>query len=80
AIIRRLSEYYSKVLEVHNMRREHPTKFVFTEFTDLEESINELRANNPMQWTALLAEYLKMLMLKIKEIENTMINMEAAPK
>jgi hypothetical protein len=47
---------------------------------DFEEPIDEFRKKNPQTWVPLLAEYVKILIFKIKETEFIMISMENAPK
>ncbi len=79
ALIQRASDYYGKVLDEYH-KHNKLVKFVFSEFTDFEDSINQFRTKNLQLWAPLLAEYIKMLIFKIKETEFTMISMENAPK
>ncbi len=79
ALILRASDYYGKVLDTYN-KRNKLVKFVFSEYIDFEDSIDDFRKKNEQLWAPLLAEYLKMLIFKIKETEFIMISMENAPK
>ena len=79
ALIQRTSNYYKKVLDTYN-KNNKLVKFVFSEYVDFEDSIDEFRKKNQQLWAPLLAEYIKMLIFKIKETEFTMISMENVPK
>ena len=79
SLIERASDYHIKVLDTYH-KHNKLVKFVFSEYADFEESIDKFRKNNLQLWAPLLAEYLKMLISKIKETEFTMISMENAPK
>ncbi|MFH0978037.1 MAG: hypothetical protein V1837_01915 [Candidatus Woesearchaeota archaeon] len=79
ALIQRTSDYYGKVIDTYNQHNKL-VKFVFSEYADFEDSIDEFRRKNLQVWAPLLAEYLKMIVFKIKETEFTMISMENAPK
>lgn len=79
ALIQRTSDYYGKVVDAYN-KHGKLVKFVFSEYADFEASIDEFRKKNLQLWTPILAEYLKMLIFKIKETEFIMISMENAPK
>jgi hypothetical protein len=78
-LIQRASDYYGKVLDEYN-KNNKLVKFTFSEYTDFESSIAEFKKRNLQAWASVLAEYLKMLIFKIKETEFTMISMENAPK
>lgn len=79
ALLKRSSDYYNKVIDTYS-KHNKLVKFIFSEYTDFEESINEFREHNLQLWAPLLAEYMKMLISKIKETEFIMISMENAPK
>ncbi|HME87199.1 MAG TPA: hypothetical protein VKE88_02200, partial [Candidatus Nanoarchaeia archaeon] len=79
ALIQRTCDYYEKVIETYN-KHNKLVKFAFSEYADFESSIDEFRKRNLQPWTPLLAEYIKMLIAKIKETELIMISMENAPK
>lgn len=79
ALIQRVSDYYGKVLDTYN-KHDKLVKFVFSEYADFEVSIDKFRKKNLQLWAPLLAEYIKLLIFKIKETEFTMISMENAPK
>ena len=79
ALILRASDYYGKVVDAYN-KHDHLAKFVFSEYADFEESIDAFRTKNLQLWAPVLAEYIKLLISKIKEAEFTMISMENAPK
>lgn len=78
-LLQRSCDYYGKVIEEYN-KHNKSVKFVFSEYADFEDSIDEFRAKNIQFWAPVLAEYLKMLIFKIKETEFIMISMENAPK
>jgi phosphate uptake regulator len=79
ALLQRASDYYGKVIDTYNKHNKLVT-FVFSEYTDFEESIDLFRKKNLQLWAPLLAEYIKLLIFKIKETEFIMISMENAPK
>jgi hypothetical protein len=79
ALIQRTADYYSKVLDTYQQHKKL-VKFVFSEYADFEDSIDAFRKKNTQLWAPVLAEYLKMLIFKIKETEFNMISMENAPK
>jgi phosphate uptake regulator len=79
ALIQRSSDYYGSVLDAYN-KHSKMVKFVFSEYADFEDAIDNFRRENPQAWVPLLAEYLKLLIFKIKETEFIMISMENAPK
>lgn len=79
ALIQRASDYYGKVIDTYN-KHDKRVKFVFSDYVDFEDSIDKFRKKNLQLWAPLLAEYIKMLIVKIKETEFTMISMENAPK
>ena len=78
-LIKRTSDYYGKVIDTYD-KHNKLVKFVFSEFSDFEDSIANFREKNKQLWAPLLAEYIKLLIIKIKETEFTMISMENAPK
>ena len=78
-LIQRASDYYSKVIDAYNQQKKL-TKFIFSEYADFETAIDAFRKKNPQLWAPVLAEYLKLLIFKIKETEFMMISMENAPK
>ena len=53
---------------------------ITAEYIDFEDSIDLFRTKNLQLWAPLLAEYIKLIIFKIKETEFTMISMENAPK
>ena len=79
ALIQRTSDYYGKVIDTFS-KNNKLIEFVFSEYLDFEESIDKFRQKNLQLWAPLLAEYIKILISKIKETEFTMISMENAPK
>lgn len=79
ALVQRTSDYYGKVIDTFH-KHNKLVKFVFSEYVDFEESIDDFRKKNLQLWAPLLAEYIKMLIFKIKETEFIMISMENAPK
>jgi phosphate uptake regulator len=78
-LLQRAADYYGKVFDTYHQHNKL-VKFVFSEYADFEEAIDGFRKKNLQLWAPLLAEYLKMLIFKIKETEFTMISMENAPK
>lgn len=78
-LIQRAANYYGKVLNTYHQHNKL-VKFVFSEYADFEDAIDSFRKKNLQLWAPLLAEYLKMLIFKIKETEFTMISMENVPK
>ncbi|HSU72583.1 MAG TPA: hypothetical protein VLJ21_01920 [Candidatus Binatia bacterium] len=78
-LLERAADYYGKVFDTYHQHNKL-VKFVFSEYSDFEEAIDSFRKKNLQLWAPLLAEYLKMLIFKIKETEFTMISMENAPK
>lgn len=79
-LLQRTADYYRKVFDTYKQHKKL-VKFVFSEYTHLESSIYRFRKKNPQAGAvSLLAEYISMLISKIKETEFTMISMENAPK
>ena len=78
-LVQRTSDYYSKVFDDYNKHKKL-VKFIYSEYADFQDSIEKFKKKNLQLWAPLLAEYLKMLIFKIKETELTMISMENAPK
>ncbi len=78
-LIERAADYYGKVLDTYH-KHNKLVKFVFSEYADFETSIDDFRTKNNQLWAPVLAEYLKILIFKIKETEFIMISMENAPK
>lgn len=79
ALIQRTLDYYGKVLDAYN-KHNKLVKFIFSEYNDFEDSIDDFRTKNPQLWAPVLSEYIKLLIFKIKETEFIMISMENAPK
>ena len=78
-LLQRTADYYGKVVDAYQ-KPNKVSKFIFSEYTDFEASIDDFRKKNPQLWAPVLAEYLKLLIFKIKETEFIMISMENAPK
>lgn len=78
-LLQRSLDYYKKVLNAYNTHNNN-VKFVFSEYVDFEDHIDQFKKKNPQLWALLLAEYIKLLIFKIKETEFTMISMENAPR
>lgn len=78
ALIQRASDYYGNVFDTYNKHKKL-VKFVYSDYADFQALIERFVKKNHA-WAPLLAEYLKLLVFKIKETELTMVSLENAPK
>lgn len=76
-LMKRVSEYFSAVISLYN-KKDMKTKFVLSEYNEFEKTISSFRDKNHN--TQIIAEYLIMIIGKIKETQLIMISMENAPK
>lgn len=75
----RAHQYYNKIMDVYH-KRNQGQKFVFSDYQDFHEEIEEFREKNNASKKPIPGEYLTLLVRTIKEIEFTMINLENSPK
>jgi phosphate uptake regulator len=82
-LLQRTSEYFSKVIDNYKKKSEN-SRFISSEYQNFERAIDIFRKsekNNPLLlWIPVVSEYVKMIILKIKETEFIMINIENSPK
>ena len=78
-LLTRVADYYMKVFDTYN-KHSKLTRFIFSEYADFEAAIDAFKEKNPQLWAPVLAEFMKLLIFKIKETEFIMISMENAPK
>lgn len=74
-LILQVADYYGKVLDIYNVHKKLEKSF-FNDCIDFEGAIDRFRKNNPHLWTPILAEYIHMIVLKIREIELIMMSMD----
>ena len=77
-MLSKVSEYFIAVIGLYN-KKDKKSTFVLSEYNEFEKSINTYRENNNGN-SQIIAEYLKMIIAKIKETQLIMISMENAPK
>lgn len=82
-LLQRTATYFAKVIENYNKGGEM-SRFIISEFQDFEEAITRFRNSEKLHplllWIPVVSEYIKMIIIKIKETEFTMINIENLPK
>lgn len=73
-------KYFDSVLTAYN-RQEKRSKHYSANYLEVEKAIDAFTQKSARKvWTPILAEYLKLMIMKIKELQFIMISLENAPK
>jgi glucosamine 6-phosphate synthetase-like amidotransferase/phosphosugar isomerase protein len=78
-VLLKTQEYYTQVFNTYTSQHKLST-FIFIEYAQLDHLIEEFKEKNKETKFTLFSEYIKLLVVKIKEIEVMMITMHNVPK
>lgn len=79
ALLERTLDYLGKTLNAYHKQNKQ-VRFVLSEYRDFEHAIERFREKNPQPNAQRISEYVKMILIEIKEAQYMMINSENCPK